>query len=158
MPVRSIAAGADLDVGAVLGVVQGGRQHGDVAGDLAEAEILHQHLPEFLQRVLLVLAVHRRAGIDDVAQGGMVVRVDRRMLGQHLHDGRHREHVGDAPALDQRPGLVDIEALARAAARSSRRARDLHELMDAGAVRERRHDERGIRLRRARASGRRDGS
>ena len=62
------AAGADPRMRPVLGVVQGRRQHGDVAGDLAEAEILHQHLAELFQRRLLVLAVHRRAGIDDVAQ------------------------------------------------------------------------------------------
>ena len=61
-------AGADARMRPVLGIVQLRRQHGDVAGDLAEAEILHQHLAELVQRGLLVLAVHRRAGIDDVAQ------------------------------------------------------------------------------------------
>ena len=34
-------AGADAGVGAVLQCVQGGRQNGDVAGDLAEAEVLY---------------------------------------------------------------------------------------------------------------------
>ena len=62
------AAGADPRMRAVLGVVQIRRQHGDIAGDLAEPEILHQHLAELFERGLLVLAVHRRAGIDDVAQ------------------------------------------------------------------------------------------
>src|SRR5216684_8265268 len=56
-------AGADARMRPVLGIVQRRRQHGDIAGDLAEAEILHQYLAELVQRSLLVLAVHRRAGI-----------------------------------------------------------------------------------------------
>src|SRR4029450_6333332 len=55
------AAGADTGVRAVLGVVQIGRHHRDVAGDLAEPEILHQHFAELAQRRLLVLAIHRCA-------------------------------------------------------------------------------------------------
>ena len=53
-------------------------------------KVLDEDLSEFLQRVLLVLPVHRRTGIDHVAQGRVIVRVDRRVLGQHLHDGRAR--------------------------------------------------------------------
>ncbi len=62
------SAAANPRMRPVLGVVQGRRQDCDIAGDFAEAEILHQDLPEFLQRGLLVLAVHRRAGIDNIAQ------------------------------------------------------------------------------------------
>ena len=124
------------------------RQHGDVAGHLAEAEILHQHLSERLERVLLILPVHGRAGIDDIAQGGMVVRVDGGVLGQQLDDRRHREQVRHAPALHQCPGLVDIEAVARQKDRLHR-ARHLHELMDPRPMRERRDHQRGIRMGRA---------
>ncbi len=62
------SARADARMRPVVGGVQGRRQHRDIAGDLAEAEILHQHLAELLQRRLLVLAIHRRAGIDDITQ------------------------------------------------------------------------------------------
>ena len=109
--------------GAVLGIVQRRRQHGDVAGDLAQAEILHQHLAELLQRRLLVLAVHRRAGIDHVAQRGMVVRstagcstIIFRMVGTV-------KMLRDAVLLDQPERLVDIEALRPAAGWSARRGR-----------------------------------
>jgi hypothetical protein len=47
--------------------VEPGRQHCDVAGDLAEPEILHQHFSEIIQRVLLVFPVHGSAGIDHIA-------------------------------------------------------------------------------------------
>src|SRR5439155_14726113 len=57
------AAGADAGLRAVLSVVQAGRHHRDIAGDLAEAEIRPQHGPELVQRRLLVLAVPRRAGV-----------------------------------------------------------------------------------------------
>ena len=142
-PGALIAAGADLRPGSILGFVERGRKHGDVAGDLAEPEVLDQHLSEFLQRVLLVLPVHRGAGIDHVAQGRVIVRVDRWMLGQHLHDGRHGEHVRDPPLLDQPPGLVGVEPVAREQ-HGLDPARHLHELMDAGSVRERRQDQGGV--------------
>ena len=70
---RDIHAGArkttasDWHLGIDL-AVQGRRQDGDVAGHLAEAEILHQHLAQLAQGMDLVGAIHRRAGIDDVAQ------------------------------------------------------------------------------------------
>ena len=130
---------------AVLGIVQRRRQHRDVAGDLAEAEILHQHLAELLQRGLLVLAVHRRAGIDDVAQRRMVVAVDRGMLDHHLQDGRHGENVADAMRLDQPERLVDVEPLG-GQQDGRHAARGLHQLVHAGAVRQRRHHQRGIVL------------
>ena len=38
--------------------------------------------------------------------------IDRSMLGQHLHDGRNREHVGDPPLCDKSPGLVGVEPVA----------------------------------------------
>lgn len=80
---------------------------------LAEAEILHQHLAELLQRGFLVLAIHRCARIDDVAQAGMIVLIDGRMLGEHLQDRRHGEDVGDAVLFDQPEGLVYVEAFGR---------------------------------------------
>ena len=120
-----------------------GRKHGDVAGDLAQPKILDQDLSEFPQRVLLVLPVHGSTGIDHVSQGRMIVRVDRRVLGQHLHDGGHREHVRDPPARDQPPGLVGVEPVAREQ-HGLDPARHLHELVDAGSVRKRRQDQGGI--------------
>src|ERR1700687_4161366 len=42
------SASADPRMRAVLGGVQLGRAHGDIAGDLPEAEILHQHLADLL--------------------------------------------------------------------------------------------------------------
>ena len=62
------ATAPDTRLGAILHLVQIGPQHRDVAGDLAEPEILHQHLAKFLQGGLLVLAVHRRPRVDDVTQ------------------------------------------------------------------------------------------
>ena len=70
------------------------------------------------------------------------------MLDQHLQDGRHGEHVGDAVALDQPEGLVDVEALGRQQ-HGRRAARDLRQLVDARAVRQRRHHQRGVALGRA---------
>ena len=64
---EAIHASADARMRPVIGIVQRRRQHRDIAGDLAEAEILHQHLAELVQRGLLVLAVHRRARIDHIA-------------------------------------------------------------------------------------------
>src|SRR6185437_6536786 len=61
-------ATADPRLRSVFEIVQIGWQHRDIAGDLAEAEILHQHPAELAQRRLLVLPVHRRARIDDMAQ------------------------------------------------------------------------------------------
>ena len=122
------------------GECSAGRQHGDVAGDLAEPEILHQHLAERLQRRLLILAIHRRAGIDDVTQGGMVVSLRSRMLGQHFQDRRHGEEVGDPMRLDQAERLRDVEILGRQQD-GRHAARGLHRMMHARAVRERRHDQ-----------------
>ena len=53
-------------------------------------------LPSLFKRRLLVLAIHRRAGIDDVAQGGMIVAVDGGVLDHHFQDRRHGENIGDA--------------------------------------------------------------
>ena len=104
-------------------------------------------LPSFLS-VLLVLAVHGRAGVDDVAQRRVVVRVHRRMLGQHLDDRRDGEHVRDAPARDQpKPRRCRTDRL-RAA--PSSRPGPLRELMDACAVGQRRNHQGRIRLRGAR--------
>ncbi len=129
----------------VLGIMQCRRQHRDIAGDLAETEILHQHAAEFFQRGLLVLAVHRRAGVDDIAQRGMVVAVGGGMLDHHLEDGRHREDVADAVAFDQPEGLADIETIRRQQD-GRHAARGLHELMDARAMRQRRHHQRRVML------------
>lgn len=62
------AAGADARFRTVLGVMKRRRQHGDVTGDFTQAEILDQHRAELCKRALLVRAIHRRAGIDDIAQ------------------------------------------------------------------------------------------
>src|SRR5437879_8228793 len=43
------SAAADPRLRPVLGIVQIGRQHRDIAGDLAEPEILHQYLAESFQ-------------------------------------------------------------------------------------------------------------
>ena len=142
------AAGADAGLRAVLGIVQTGRHHRDVAGDLAETKILHQHRAQLFQRRLLVLAIHRRAGIDHVAQRGVVVFVDRGMLDHHLQDGRHGEHVADAVRFDQAERFGDIEFFGRQQD-GRHAARGLHELVHAGAVRQRRDHQRGVALRRA---------
>ena len=116
------AAASDRHV-VVVDAVQGGRQHGDVAGHLAHAEILHQHLAQLAQRVHLVGAIHRRAGIDHVAQRGMVVAIHRLMPRQHRQDGRHGEHVGHAMPLDQPPRLLAVQPLAGQQHAWRRRAR-----------------------------------
>ena len=106
-------------------VVQRGRQDGDVAGDLAEAEILHDHraqpcaAPASGPRGTSARR-HRSRG---AARNGRARR--RRMLDQHLQDGRHGEHVGDAMRLDQPPGLGRRRSARRAAAPCWRAARHL---------------------------------
>ena len=129
--------------------MQIGRHHRDVAGDLAEPEILHQHRAELVQRRLLVLAIHRRAGIDHEAQRGVIVFVDRGMLDHHLQNGRHGKDVADAVRLDQPERFGDIEFLRRQQD-GRHAARRLHELVHAGAMRQRRDHQRGVGLRRAR--------
>lgn len=52
----------------VVQCVHGGRQHGDAARHLAQAEVLHQHRAQLVQCALLVGVVHGRARIDHVAQ------------------------------------------------------------------------------------------
>ena len=79
-------AGAERDRRVVLDRVQVSGQHGNVARDLAEPEILHEDPAELAQRVLLVGAEHRRAGVDDVAQRGMVVPVHRGVAREHGQD------------------------------------------------------------------------
>ena len=128
------AAGADVGVGAgIVGRVHVCRQHGDAAGHLAQAEILHQHGPEFLQRQTLVGAVHGRAGIDHETQRRVVVLVHRRVLNQHLDDGGHGEQVIDAVLLHQLPDRLGIELLGRQQ-HGGRTARHIEQRMDAGAV------------------------
>ena len=130
-------------------MVVAGRQDGDVAGHLAQAEILDQHLAELRQRHLLVGAVHGCARIDHVAQRRVVVLVHGRMLDQHLQDGRHGEQVRHPMALDQPEGLVHVEAVGRQQDRR-RTARHDVELVDAGPVRQGGHDQGGVFLRRSR--------
>ena len=127
----------------------GRRQHGDVASDLAQAEVLHQHRPQLFQRALLVFAVHGRAGIDHVAQAGVIPGVDGRMFDQHLDDGGHGEHVAHPMALHQLPDLLGVEARGRRQ-HGAGGARHLGQQMDAGAVRQRRHGQADVLLGRAR--------
>ena len=75
----------------------------------------------------------------------MIVAVDGGMLDHHLQDGRHREDVADAVGLDQPERLVDVESLRRQQD-GRHAARGLHQLMHAGAMRQRRHHQRGIML------------
>ena len=79
----------------------------------------------------------------------MIVAVDGGMLDHHLQNGRHRENVGDAMRLDQAERLVDVELLGRQQD-GRHAARGLHQLMHAGAMRQRRHHQRGVRFRGAR--------
>ena len=65
------------------------------------------------------------------------------VLDQELQDRRHGEDRRDPPALDQLPGGGDVEALG-GHQHGLHAAGDLGELVDAGAVRERRDDERGV--------------
>ncbi len=137
------SAGADPRLWPVLGIVQRWRQHRDIAGDLAEAKILHQHVTEFCQCRLLVLAIHRRAGVDDIAQRRVVVAVDGGVLDHHLQDRRHCEHVADAVRFDQPECFVDVKTLRRKQD-GFRAPRALHELMNARAMRQRCNHERGV--------------
>lgn len=73
----------------------------------------------------------------------MVKRIDRWVLDQHLEDRRHREGVSHVPTLDKRPSLFRIESVARQEDRLGS-ARHLNKLVDAGAVRQRRHHEGGV--------------
>ena len=67
-PRARIAAGTDRHGRIIFQAMPGGRQHGDIAGHLAQAEILHQARAELAQRVFLILPIHWRAGIDHVAE------------------------------------------------------------------------------------------
>ena len=104
-----VAAGTDLGLGAIVGIMTVGGQHRDVAGDLAKAVILHQHLAQCAQRMALVRAVHGGACVDDVAQAAVIVTADGRVFGEHLDDGRYREQVVDTVLLHQAPGLVAVQ-------------------------------------------------
>jgi hypothetical protein len=75
--------------------------------------------------------------------------IDRGMLDHHLQDRRHGKNVADAMRLDQPERFGDIEFFRRQQD-GRHAARGLHELVHAGAVRERRDHQRGIRLRCAR--------
>ena len=75
----------------------------------------------------------------------MIVAVDGGMLDHHLQNGRHRENVADAVRLDQPERLVDVEFFRRQ--QDGRHApRGLHQLVHAGAMRQRRHHQRGVLL------------
>ena len=148
-PRARIAAGPDREGRVILEAVPFGRQDGDVPGDLAEAEILHQARPQLPQRVLLVLPVHRRAGVDHVSQAGMVMRVHARVAAERIQDGRHGEHVADAVLLHQPPGFRHVEPFPRQQ-HGHRAARHLRHGMDARPMRQRRHHQRGIALRQPR--------
>jgi fatty-acyl-CoA synthase len=70
-------------------------QHRDVAGDLAEAEILHDHLAEAAQRPLLVLAVPVKIGTCGFERTGMQVQIQ---------DGEGREVApGETGEIPGRP-------------------------------------------------------
>ena len=71
------------------------------------------------------------------------------MLDHHLQNGRHGKNVADAVRLDQPERFGDIEFLRRQQD-GRHAARGLHELVHAGAMRQRRDHQRGIGLRRAR--------
>ena len=143
------AARADRIGRIVLDRVQARRQDGDVAGDLAETEILNQDLADLAQGVLLVGPVHGRAGVDDIAQRGMVVAVHRLMLGQHGQDGRHGEHVRHLVFLDQAPGLFAIQSFA-GQQHAGGALGDLGDGMDARAVRQGGDHQGDVVLRRVR--------
>ena len=70
------------------------------------------------------------------------------MLDHHLQDSRDRENIADAVTLNEPERLVDVETLRRKQ-NSRHAARGLNELVDSGAMRQRRHDKRGIVLGRA---------
>ena len=99
------------------------RQYGDVAGHLGQAVVLHQHAAQLLQRQLLVLPVHGRAGVDDKAQAGVVMPVHTAVLHQHLQDGRNGEQVGQAVLLDEREGRAPDRTCPTASTPSCRRGR-----------------------------------
>ena len=145
-----VTAGADVGVGVIVirrMHVRG--QNGDVAGDLAKPEILHQHLAELLQREFLVGAVHRGTRVDDVAQRAVIVLIDRRVLDEHLDDRGHGKQVGDAMLLDQLPEGFRIEFFAWQQDRC-RAARHVDQRVDAGAMRQRGNHDRAVGLARAR--------
>src|SRR3546814_12495694 len=106
-----------------------------------------------LFRSLLVGAVHRRAGVDDVAQRGVIDAIDGGMEHHAGEDGRHGEHVGDALGLDQAPALRLVEALAGRQHRAYDK-RHLRKEVHAGAVAET-LEERGGGEARGRPGGRR---
>ena len=60
------AASANLRVREVVDFVHAGRKNRNISGDLAEPEILDEHLSELLKGVLLILTIHRRACIDHI--------------------------------------------------------------------------------------------
>ena len=97
----------------------------------------------------LIGAIHRRAGIDHIAQRRMIVAVHRLMPRQHGQDGRHGEHVADAMPLDELPGLLAVQPFA-GQQHGDGAACHLAQRMNAGAMRQRRHHQRGVLLRRAR--------
>ena len=101
-------AGADPHHGIICRVLRRG-QHGDIACDLAQAKILHQNRAQNLNRTHLIGAVHRRSGIDHVAQAGMVVFMNRRVFNEHFHDCWHGKGIRHAPFGNQAPNLSRVE-------------------------------------------------
>ncbi len=97
----------------------------------------------------LIGAIHRRTGIDHIAQRRMVVTVHRLMPRQHGQDGRHSEHVADAMPLDELPGLLAVQPFA-GQQDGDGAACHLAQRMDAGAMRQGCHHQRGVLFRRAR--------
>ena len=135
-------AGADARIGCiVVFAVQPRRQNRDVARHLAQPVVLHQHAAQLVQRVLLIGAVHRRTGVDHELQRTMVVPVDGRIFDEHLDDGRHREHVVHAMALDRLPDLPGVHLLA-GQQHARRTPCGVDDGVNARAVRERGHDHR----------------
>ena len=74
------------------------------------------------QRVFLVGAIHRRAGIDDVAQQRVVALIHRLVPRQHRQDGRHGEQVGDAVLLHELPRRLDVQTFAGSSTLAAPRA------------------------------------
>ncbi|KEH15071.1 hypothetical protein GY15_00900 [Delftia sp. 670] len=156
MPVRA-PAGSDQCVGGagaavavpVVQCVHGGRQHGDAARHLAQAEVLHQHRAQLVQCALLVGVVHGRARIDHVAQRSVVEAVHRGVFHQQLDDGGHGEEIGDPVPLNQLPDLGRVQPVG-GGQHCGRTARHVEQGMYACAVRQRCHGNGAVALVRAR--------
>src|SRR5919107_2473692 len=88
-------------------------QDRDVSGGLSQAVVLDKNLTKGGPGLLLVPAGHRCSGVHDVAQGRVIMVINRLIIYQTLEDRRDREHVDYTLGLDQFPDFCWSQAVGK---------------------------------------------